>query len=221
VGGAGADGDDDVEAAYHLADFLREARPVVEAALQQNETVDVFRDAFHAVGDDEAAVSNKGENELKELRTFNDIVFSKNMSLCDIDWHPTNKGMLAVAPVRNLNFDERVATSGQAFNSHILLWDFVDLIHPQLMLESPQEVSCFSFNTGQTHLIVAGAVNGQVVLWDIKSAMATLVRRQHRSSMARAGGALAFGGEHEAGPRRSSRRRSRISTRRTSAASRT
>ncbi|EGB06695.1 hypothetical protein AURANDRAFT_28664, partial [Aureococcus anophagefferens] len=161
---------------------------VVEAALQQNETVDVFRDAFHAVGDDEAAVSNKGENELKELRTFNDIVYSKNMSLCDIDWHPTQKGMLAVAPVRNFNFDERVEISGQAFNSYILLWDFVDLIHPQLMLESPQEVSCFSFNSTQTHLVVAGAVNGQVVLWDIKAAVAALVRRQHRSSMARAGG---------------------------------
>ena len=149
---------------------------------------------FHAVGDDEAAVSNKGENELKELRTFNDIVFSKNMSLCDIDWHPTQKGMLAVAPVRNLNFDERVATSGQAFNSHILLWDFVDLIHPQLMLESPQEVACFSFNTRQTHLVVAGAVNGQVVLWDIKAAVAALVRRQHRCSIARAGGGAVFGG---------------------------
>ena len=171
-----------------LADFLKAKRSVVEAALQQNETVDVFRDAFHAVGDDEAAVSNKGENELKELRTFNDIVYSKNMSLCDIDWHPTQKGMLAVAPVRNLNFDERVEISGQAFNSYILLWDFVDLIHPQLMLESPQEVSCFSFNSTQTHLVVAGAVNGQVVLWDIKAAVAALVRRQHRSSMARAGG---------------------------------
>ena len=87
-----------------LAEFLQSKRPAVEAALQQNETVDVFKDAFASVGD-EGGRGNKGENELKELRTFNDIVYSKNMSLCDIDWHRRRRACADVAPVRNLNFD--------------------------------------------------------------------------------------------------------------------
>lgn len=165
-----------------LAAFLVSVRPTVEEALQQNESVDVFADLFHGLGDDDTAANDKGENELKELRTFNDIVYSKNMSLNAIDWHPTQKGMLAVSPTRNLNFDEKTALSGKSHNSYILLWDFVDLIHPQLLLESPQDIVCFKFNTEQPHLLVAGAANGQVILWDLQSAMSALMRRQHRTS---------------------------------------
>lgn len=169
-----------------LANFLADVRPMVEEMLQQNEIVDIFSDVFEGMIDDDIAFgSDKAENELKELRTFNDIVYSKNMSLAAIDWHPTQKGMLAVAPTRNLNFEERTAISGQASNSYILLWDFVDLIHPQLLLESPQEITCFKFNTNQPNFVVAGASNGQVVLWDIKTAISTLIRRQHRSSVGR------------------------------------
>lgn len=170
-----------------LARFLESARPAIEEALEQMETVDVFSDAFAGVGDDDATLdANKGDDELKELRTFNDIMYSKNMSLASIDWHPTQKGMLAVAPVRNLTFDERTEVSGQALTSHILLWDFVDLIHPQLLLESPQEIACFRFfHVDFAHLVVAGATNGQVLLWDIQTAMSSLMRRQQRSSLAR------------------------------------
>lgn len=31
-------------------------------------------------------------------------------------------------------------------NAYVLLWDFADLIHPMLKLESPHEIFCFRFN---------------------------------------------------------------------------
>ena len=190
-----------------LVAFLKRVRPTVEDALQQNETVDIFKDAFAGVGDEDAAVGQKGDNELKEMRNYNDIKYSKAMSISAIDWHPTRKvregerefretrergregtcaracrsgpvgggggscvefrvvtttlrpplirarlthttttpppsttplqGMIAVSPTRNLSFDERVEQSGQAHTAHILLWDFIDLIHPQIMLQVP------------------------------------------------------------------------------------
>ena len=39
--------------------------------------MDVFRGAFEDVGDDDATGANKGEDELKELRTFNDITYAE------------------------------------------------------------------------------------------------------------------------------------------------
>ena len=98
------------------------------------------------------------------------------MSLAAIDWHPKRQGMLAVSPVRNLTFDERTNLSGRPFTSYILLWYFVDLIHPQLMLESPHEMLCFRFNRcpGQHGLVAAGCVNGQVLLFDTAEAMVRL-----------------------------------------------
>ena len=34
----------------------------------------------------------------------------------------------------------------QVDNAYVLLWDFADLIHPMLKLESPHEIFCFRFN---------------------------------------------------------------------------
>ena len=174
------------EARSKLADFILNAREFIEDALQQNETVDVANGPFEHVGDDDVE-QEKGDDELKELRTFNDIVYSKNMSLAAISWHPTQRGVLAVAPVRNLTFDERNAVSGQALTSHILIWDFVDLIHPQLTLASPQEIACFAFSPDSPNVVAAGAINGQVLLWDISKEVNHLQRRRRKSALARSG----------------------------------
>ena len=37
----------------------------MEEALQQNETVNIFQDAFKLLGDEDSQVGKKGENELK------------------------------------------------------------------------------------------------------------------------------------------------------------
>ena len=52
----------------------------MEEALQQNETVEKFADAFARVGDEDSAVGQKGDNDLKELRTFNDINIEEHVA---------------------------------------------------------------------------------------------------------------------------------------------
>ena len=184
-------------ASKRLAQFLADKRPVLEEALQKNETVEIFGDAFVGVGDDEAASGAQEVNELKELRTFNDIMYSKNMSLAAVDWHPKRRRMIGVAPVRNLTFDARVDQSGKAVTAYILIWDFVDLIHPQLMLQSPHEILTFRFNKWNPNIVAAGCLNGQVLVWNIKDEMEKLTRRQHRSSTARSVTQNGAGGEEE------------------------
>lgn len=49
---------------------------------------------------------------VQELRAFSSLVFSKNKPLAAIDWHPKRKGMVAVAPIRNLTFNQRVDVEG-------------------------------------------------------------------------------------------------------------
>jgi hypothetical protein len=168
--------------------FLRATEGVMEEALQQNETVDIFKDAFAKVGDEDGAIGQKGDNDLKEIRTFNDIRYSKNMALACIDWHPKKKGVVAVAPLRNLSFAERMDAASRPFTSCILLWSFTDLIHPELMLESPHEMACFKFNRcpGQTDIVVAGSLSGQVLLFDLSQAMAKLAAQAHKPAAAAA-----------------------------------
>ena len=72
----------------------------------------------------------------------------------------------------------------------MLFWDFADLIHPQIILETPQEVACFSFHPENANFVAAGAANGQVVLWDVGHAMSALDKRRARKRAALAGAAV-------------------------------
>jgi len=60
-----------------VANMLKGTIGKVEAALQQNETVNIFTDAMANVGDDDGTIGSKMENQLKELRNFTDLDFSK------------------------------------------------------------------------------------------------------------------------------------------------
>ena len=48
----------------------------------------------------------------------------------------------------------------------ILVWTFAVLMHPEFILESPIEVTCFEFNPGQPNVVVGGCCNGQIIMWD-------------------------------------------------------
>ena len=52
-----------------------------------------------------------------------------------------------------------------------------DLIHPQLVLESPHETFVFRFNPVNPNLVAAGCITGQVLLWDLTEAMEKLRKK--------------------------------------------
>ena len=55
--------------------------------------------------------------------------------------------------------------------SFILFWNYEDLhaIDPLLILSSPLYILSFVFNPKDPTIIVAGTINGQVMLWDLKN----------------------------------------------------
>ncbi|KAG3017635.1 hypothetical protein JG687_00005411 [Phytophthora cactorum] len=152
--------------------FLARVLPRVERALQQNETLDVFLDPFaHLLEEEDASLGNKNnENAMRELRSFTDLVYSKNKTLPAVDWHPRRHGVVAVAAAANASFARRLDLLDTVDSSFILIWNFVDLIHPQIMLESPQDVLTMRFNPAAPHLVAAGLYNGQVLVWDFSKA---------------------------------------------------
>lgn len=164
--------------------FLEKMLPLVEQALQQNETLDIFLDPFAHLHEDDASLSNKNENSIKELRSFTDLVYSKNKTLPSVDWHPKKNGVVAVAAAANVNFAKRLDLLDKIDSSFILIWNFVDLIHPQLMLEAPQDVLTLRFNPTQPHIIAAGLHNGQVMVWDFSKAEHLISKMKSKNSSA-------------------------------------
>ncbi|XP_074077877.1 dynein axonemal intermediate chain 3 [Macrotis lagotis] len=154
-----------------LEEFLNSVTLSVEMALQQNEIMNVFIDDWKALGEEETAFGEKTDSYLKEYQSFTDLHNIKEKTITCICWHPTIYGLIAVSVAERLSYEERVHFSGKLLlqPSLILFWSFSDPIHPQLMLESPDDIFCFQFCPTNPNIIAGGCINGQVILWDLSA----------------------------------------------------
>ncbi|XP_030851872.1 WD repeat-containing protein 63 isoform X1 [Strongylocentrotus purpuratus] len=156
-------------ASKELQEFVEKVEPRFDLALQQNEIMDVFLDDWQELASEDSTFGSKSDNYLKEYQSFTDLQFSKDKVLTAVEWHPTIKGVIAVSCAERMTFDDRVEHSSKIIMnpSLILLWSFTDPIHPQVLLEAPDDIFCFKFNPSDPNIITAGCINGQVVMWDI------------------------------------------------------
>ncbi|XP_006033914.1 WD repeat-containing protein 63 [Alligator sinensis] len=152
-----------------LKEFITSVSLRVEIALQQNEIMNAFFDDWKALAEDESSFGGKSDAYLKEYQSFTDLHSLKNRTVTCICWHPTIYGIIAVSVTERLTYEDRVNLSGKLLlgKSLILFWSFSDPIHPQLLLECPEDIFCFQFCPSDPNIIAGGCINGQVALWDI------------------------------------------------------
>ena len=75
-----------------LAAFLTTVSQDVEESLQQNETLDIFRDEFDNLGEEDLGFGSKTSSNIKEYRNFHDVTYTKNKRIsihCAIVSHRT------------------------------------------------------------------------------------------------------------------------------------
>ncbi|KND04124.1 uncharacterized protein SPPG_01562 [Spizellomyces punctatus DAOM BR117] len=152
-----------------IEDFVQAVSIRFEKALQQNSIVNIFQDDYQELGEEDVTLEQGPHTYLQEYQSFTDLKHSKDRCISCVDWHPTIKGVVAISCTERMTFDERVE-KGLFFKSRkslILVWSFHDPIHPQLILEAPEDVQCFQFNPHDPSIIAGGCINGQIVLWDI------------------------------------------------------
>ena len=102
---------------------------MMERDLQTNETVDIFKNPFAQLANDEVSFGNKDEVVITELRNFQDLTYSKGKNIDCVDWHPKDKRTVAVSCNDNITFDERVERSGK-FKCICIDMGFADMISP-------------------------------------------------------------------------------------------
>jgi dynein intermediate chain 3, axonemal len=177
-----------VEDREEMCSALERATIKIERALQQNETLDIFHETFQMAGDEEMLDGAQTENELRELKNFADPTYSKFKVLPAVDWMPKVQGMVAVSAVRNMPFDQRVLIAGQTSVAYLLLWDFRQLVRPQVLMQCPHETLAFRFNSTNSSLVAGGCISGQVVLWDISESLQANGRKSKKGGGGLAGG---------------------------------
>ncbi|XP_075567512.1 dynein axonemal intermediate chain 3 isoform X2 [Pelecanus crispus] len=152
-----------------LKEFLTSVHLRMEIALQQNEIMNAFFDDWKALAEDESSSGGKPDVYLKAYQSFTDLRHLKDRTISWVCWHPTIYGIIAVSAGERLSYEEQVNLSDKSLlqQSVILFWSFFDPIHPQLMLECPEDIYCFQFSPSDPNIIAGGCINGQVILWDI------------------------------------------------------
>lgn len=150
-----------------LIEFIKSAESRVTEVLKSNETVDLFQDEFEQFADEEMFLGNRSENNLKELHSFTDLTYSKNKNISAIDWHPTKYGLVSFACSNNFTYDQWVELAGKVLSSCILIWNFADLLHPEMVLDAPGNLLCFKLNPNNPNLVVGGLSTGQAIFWDL------------------------------------------------------
>ncbi|XP_078075353.1 dynein axonemal intermediate chain 3 [Mustelus asterias] len=149
--------------------FINSVALRFEVALQQNEIMDVYYDDWRGLSEEDSTFGGKADCHLKEYQSFTDLQRSQGKRVSNIEWHPTILGLVAVSIVDRVTWEDRINLSSKSFrsHSHILLWNFTDPIHPQLMLAAPDDIYSFQFCPTDPNIVAGGCKNGQVVLWDI------------------------------------------------------
>ncbi|KAJ3272283.1 WD repeat-containing protein 63 [Terramyces sp. JEL0728] len=160
---------EEIQASTGIEDFMLNISTRLEQSLQQNEIINIYDDDYINLGEEEVAIEQGSHTILQEYQSFTDLVNSKDKCISCINWHPAQKGVLAVSCTQACGFEDKLQQgyASRSKRAQIIVWSFHDPIHPQLILESHEEVTCFEMNPQDSSIIVAGSVSGQILLWDI------------------------------------------------------
>ncbi|KAF8061413.1 bifunctional 3-dehydroquinate dehydratase/shikimate dehydrogenase [Scenedesmus sp. PABB004] len=190
-----------------FATFLEAVRPRLDEVLLQNAVGDILADDLDQLADEEgeglagggagtgsgdtkaAGAGRAAHGGLIEAQSFTHLTYSKNKVVSAIAWLPHRRGVVACACTDAAGQTERLAGAGRLSPAYVLVWSFRDPIHPQYVLESPHEIFSFQHNPANPDLVVGGAYNGQLVLWDTAELAGPAARRGGAAGGADAGGA--------------------------------
>jgi len=176
------DDDQGLDQVDQLTVFLTGVSVAVEEALQQNETVDIFKEEFANLGEEEMGFGSKSHSNIKELRNFHDVTYTRSKRIEWVEWIPDSTTVLAVSCCENCPFHERLDQAGKAGTSTILLWSFHDSLAPHAVLLSPWEVSTFKFCPGDRQYLVGGLSSGQMIIWKLSDSDLGYTVREKKES---------------------------------------
>ncbi|GLD97288.1 hypothetical protein PINS_up005972 [Pythium insidiosum] len=140
--------------------------PVVDRALKQNNTINIYQDYFAHMG--EPATTE--QPSAKGLAVFRDPEPVKR-TISKIDWHPESPAKMA-ACYCILHFqDPKFSSARMPANSYI--WDVMNPNTPETTLRPASPLVCMRYNPKSVDQLVAGSYNGLLTFFDLRKSGAT------------------------------------------------
>ena len=84
----------EIQQSESLETFFLNNSAKFEEYLQLNEVMDIFKNDYQMLGDEELPLEQSSHAVLQEYQSFTDLINSKDKCISCIDWHPTLKGII-------------------------------------------------------------------------------------------------------------------------------
>ncbi|CAI5644621.1 dynein intermediate chain 3, ciliary isoform X1 [Oreochromis niloticus] len=132
---------------------------VMEHCIRQNNAVDIYQECFE---DEEEVEEIQEPPSAKTVNVFRDPNEIKR-TVTSLSWQPDGGRKLAVA-YSSLEFQK--SSKDMSLDSYI--WDIENPNRPEMMLKPASPLVCLDYNPKDSHTLVGGSYNGQIVFWDIR-----------------------------------------------------
>ena len=159
--------------------FMKKVTGIIDEVVKDPDIMGEFVDDIHYFYRRDQ-VEEIEETEMVESLAFSDLVFTQNMRVSHIRWHPTINGISAMTVLENEDFPEYLRNSSKrsVMPNFVLIWSDAHPIFPQLLLRIPSDVMKFEWHPNEPDILVGGCLNGQVVAWDIGAYLLKLKTKQ-------------------------------------------
>ncbi|XP_073835088.1 missing minor mitochondria isoform X2 [Musca autumnalis] len=136
--------------------------------------IDMYRNDYPLISN--SCIMHHTTPSLEETLCFANISKSQQRYVCGYDWYPTIAGLIVTsytfstaATVDSVNTKIDQIQRMVLQPNPILLWSFDDNLNYKLEFESPLEITSLSFCPYDSNILIGGASNGQVILWDLQN----------------------------------------------------
>ncbi|XP_061782871.1 dynein axonemal intermediate chain 2 [Nerophis lumbriciformis] len=132
---------------------------VIRYCVGQNNAVDIYQEYFE---DEELEDEIQEPPSAKTINVFRDPNQVKRTVTC-LSWHPEGGRKLAAA-YSCLEFQK--ASTDMSTDAYI--WDIENPNKPEMTLKAASPLVCLDYNPKDSHTLVSGSYNGQIVFWDTR-----------------------------------------------------
>ncbi|KAM9342518.1 dynein axonemal intermediate chain 2 [Pholidichthys leucotaenia] len=132
---------------------------IMEHCIRQNNAVDIYEEYFE---DEEEVEEIQEPPYAKTINIFRDPNKIKR-TVTGLSWHPDGARKLAAA-YSCLEFQK--TSKDMSLDSYI--WDVENPNRPEMTLKPGSPLVCLDYNPKDSHTLVGGSYNGQIVFWDTR-----------------------------------------------------
>ncbi|XP_046802728.1 dynein axonemal intermediate chain 3 [Lucilia cuprina] len=149
--------------------------------------IDMYRNDYPYISD--KCVMHYTSPYLEETLCFANIAKSHQRYVCGFDWYPALAGLIVTsytfstaATIESVSSQHDYIQRAVLETKPILMWSFSDNLNYKLEFESPLEVITLSFCPYEPNVLLGGATNGQIILWDLQDRAEKLDNEEMLSS---------------------------------------